>query len=70
MRFYLHRIDLNKSGYDTDGRYFGIGKPLYFYTAGEGKDYLRANDRMDAMKKIRAKYPSATFFRSGYLGRA
>jgi hypothetical protein len=69
-RFYLRRIDINKGGYDSDGIYFGIGKPLYYFTNGLVYDYLRATDRGDAISKVKDMYPGAVFFRGGYQGRS
>lgn len=66
-RFYLTRIPLDRQGYTKQGRYYGVGAPLFSY---ENEDYtisgeLRAKDRADAKKKIREKIrnPRAVFTR-------
>lgn len=74
IRFYLRRVHLNNSGYDSGGAYWGLGGPLYYATSveevamtyGEPRQaeiFLRAFDRNDAKANLRRNYPRATFFR-------
>lgn len=61
----LRRVQLDSGGYDPNGTYFGTGAPLYWTASEDGEiDYvLRASEREDARSKVRAKYPSARFYR-------
>jgi hypothetical protein len=76
-KFVLRKVDLNSGGYDSNGTYFGGGKPLYWYASsnheGTAKDgevievqavdaVLRANNRNDAKAMIREQYPNSRFF--------
>lgn len=64
MKLTLRKVRLNSGGYapEFNYRYFGIGKPLYFYADAvnddtEGDDtFLRADNRDDAKQQIRARY--------------
>lgn len=61
----LRRIDLNNGGYDSEGTYWGVGVPLYWYAS---EDYsiesqIRAHDRDEAKQKIRVRFPNARFYR-------
>lgn len=63
-KFYLHRIRLDAQGYASDGSYFGIGKPLYWYGRdGSRGNYVRASIREDAKAQILQFMPSAKFYR-------
>lgn len=65
-RFYLRRERLNSQGYDSQGLYFGIGKPLFWFEdENRWEDqcgYLRAWNREEAKEQIRAIEPKARFF--------
>lgn len=60
-KIYLRRIRLNQGGYDSNGTYFGIGDPLYWYADEEGEvdAMIRAVDREDARSQVLALYPKA-----------
>ena len=64
-RLTLRRIPLNQGGYDSNGTYFGLGAPLYWYASDDGSidDMLRAGTRESAKKQILARYPAAKFYR-------
>jgi hypothetical protein len=61
----LRRIRLDRGGYDSNGTYFGVGMPLYWYAdeGGSVDDVLRAPDRASAKAEILKKYPKARFYR-------
>lgn len=73
MKFELRKVRINKSGYDSTGRYWGIGAPLYRYQSVETHDnghcwkegYIRAKDRDEAKATIRSNgnLKDATFLR-------
>lgn len=56
----LSRIRINQGGYDDQGRYWGIGQPL-FMAEDEDGNYraLRASSRDDAKRQ----FPNAKFHR-------
>lgn len=64
----LRRIHLDSDGCDSNGTYFGIGAPLYWY-AYSGEDsveidgMVRAASREEAKQKILKDYPKARFYR-------
>lgn len=63
---YLVRCPLNSGGYDSGGAYWGLGEPLYYYSAqpeGLIDGYVRGKTREAAKAKVRAMYPHARFFR-------
>ena len=69
MRFRLVRQRLDNGGYDSVGRYYGIGKPLYEATCesiGPLEEDIwfefRASDRAAAKEYVKAKYPTAVFY--------
>ena len=62
-KFYLTREKLSAGGYDSGGRYFGRGEPLYSFSNSDNSGYVRAASRKAAKAKIRAKCPRATFYR-------
>ena len=55
----LRRVRINSGGYDVNGTYFGIGRPLYWYASDNGlvDAVLRANDRADAREQVLRVYP-------------
>jgi hypothetical protein len=59
MYVYLRKVRINKSGYDSNGRYWGLGSNLYHYYAEQSNEegHVRASDRNEAKEKIRALYP-------------
>lgn len=61
----LQRKPLDSGGYDQNGTYFGIGKPIYWYASDDGTidRVLRAADRIEAKEQILKMYPKATFYR-------
>ena len=65
VKLHLRREYLNQGGYDRNGTYFGIGRPLY-WCADEDLEIdfmLRADTREEAKAKVRERYPNARFFR-------
>lgn len=61
----LHRIRLDRGGYDSGGAYWGCGQRLYFAGTDDGSIdiYFRAPDRETAKMYLRDKYPAARFYR-------
>lgn len=65
MKLYLRRLVLNNGGY-ANGRYFGIGVPVYAYMSDCGtvsENYLRAENREAAKEAIRKSHTNASFYR-------
>lgn len=64
-RLTLRRVRLDQGGYDSNGTYFGLGAPLYWYASDDGSidDMLRAGTRESAKKQILDRYPNARFYR-------
>lgn len=68
-KLYLKRVYLNQGGYDSNGTYFGAGKPLYWYASDDGTDagtidgMIRAETRERAKRGIWYLYPKARFHR-------
>jgi hypothetical protein len=64
-KFRLERVRLDSGGYEPGGTYWGIGAPLYCYTADDGDvcGHLRAESREDAKRQVGEKYPGARFYR-------
>lgn len=64
---YLQKVRLNQGGYDSSGRYWGVGKPLYRTTNDENGDifFLRAETREMAKIIIQTKphWQGARFFK-------
>lgn len=63
---YLVRCPLNSGGYDRGGAYWGLGEPLYYYSANpEGliDGYVRGRTREHAKANVRKMYPHARFFK-------
>lgn len=62
---HLQRVRLDRGGYDSNGTYFGLGPPLYWYASEDGSidDMLRAGTRESAKKQILDRYPNARFYR-------
>jgi hypothetical protein len=58
----LTRVHLDQGGY-ADGRYFGQGAPLYAYDNGDSWGHLRASSRAAAKARLKAKCPTAKFYR-------
>ena len=61
----LQRVRLDSGGYDSNGTYFGMGAPLFWYASDDGEidAVLRASDREAAKREIAALYPKARFYR-------
>lgn len=53
-RMYAQRVRLDRGGYDPDGRYWGVGAPLYYVTdeGGEFYEYVRAPDAKEAKFRV------------------
>jgi hypothetical protein len=64
-RLTLRRVRIDSGGYDSQGTYFGIGGPLYWYAADCGRidGVIWARDREIAKGQIRRFYPKARFWR-------
>ena len=63
MKFILQRVKLDRAGYTSLGRYYGVGMPLYWFSSDHGEGYLRAAGRAEAKRIIRQQYPKAKFYR-------
>lgn len=65
MKFYLNKVRINQGGYDCNGRYFGIGLPLYLFESVDYviSDYIRSPSREHAKNLIKQRCPNAIFFR-------
>lgn len=56
----LRRVRVDRQGYDENGRYWGVGPPLFM--AEDAEDYrlyaetFRATDRETAKDRVRRKY--------------
>jgi hypothetical protein len=59
----LRRVRLDRGGYDENGRYFGVGQPLFIADADTEWEFLRARDRDDAKRKLRISCPGIRFKR-------
>lgn len=59
----MHSVHLDRLGYDRFGTYFGPGRQLYWCSSEDGKVELtfRADNRREAKKYVREKYPMAKF---------
>lgn len=57
VRLYLERVKLDSGGYDSRGRYFGLGLPLYRASddRGDVDVELRATDRAHAKDLVRRR---------------
>lgn len=64
-KLYLRRVRLNNGGYDRNGTYFGVGKPLYWCADADGTvDFVvRVWDREGAKRAALVEYPRARFYR-------
>jgi hypothetical protein len=65
-KLHIRRIRLVDGDYDTNGTYFGGGgNPLYWCASPDNTiDFmLRAVDRGDACRQVRAQYPNAKIVR-------
>lgn len=63
---YLVRCPLDRGGYDRGGAYWGLGDPLYYYSAqpeGLIDGYVRGRTREAAKTAVRSIYCNARFFR-------
>lgn len=63
---YLVRCPLDRGGYDRGGAYWGLGEPLYYYSAqpeGLIDGYVRGRTRAAAKAAVRSIYRNARFFR-------
>lgn len=61
----LRRVPLDRGGYGRDnGRYFGVGAPVYEVDSEtHWGTFLRARDRADAKRQLRADCPGIRFKR-------
>lgn len=59
----LTRVRINRGGYTSDGRYFGVGAPLFAYDNGDSWGHVRASTRAAAKAQIRAQCPKVRFTR-------
>lgn len=61
----LRRVRLCSGGYDSNGTYFGIGQPLYWYAdkGGNVDAVIRASNREAAKAIVIGRYPTAKFYR-------
>jgi hypothetical protein len=63
----VRRVPLNRGGYTSEGRYFGVGEPLFFFSGSDPQTgnfgYARGASRDAVKAKLRAKCPSFKFKR-------
>lgn len=61
----LQRIKVNRSGYSSDGVYYGVGAPVFFAVDDTGYFLItfRARDRADAKRKLVSEFPDMKFYR-------
>lgn len=62
----IERIRINRQGYDSSGRYWGVGAPLFSAYDGDTfgdiyTDTFRAADRDAAKAHVRKRHPNARF---------
>lgn len=65
FKLVLRRVRIDSGGYDPNGTYFGIGRPIYWYANDEGTidGTTRADDRAHARRIVLERYPNARFYR-------
>ena len=61
----IRKVRLDRGGYDSDGRYFGIGAPLFIVSNEKDEEtddikevYIRASDKEAAKKYVKEHNPS------------
>jgi hypothetical protein len=61
--FELHRVHLDKDGYDEGGAYWGLGETLYWAVTetGETERFFRAGNEEAAQAVVLNEWPHATF---------
>ena len=69
FKLHLERVRLDRGGYDSSGRYWGIGEPLYRYydDSGELDGHVRGVTRAAAKERLHRYYPSnvdVSFYRA------
>jgi hypothetical protein len=69
-RVTLRRVRLDAGGYDTTGRYWGRGAPLFRAECEETGDTweTRAQDRDHAVAMFERHFPHGKIIRHGYAG--
>lgn len=62
-KIHLERIKIRRDGYDVNGRYYGVGAPVFDVMSDNGTIHtqVRAGDRDAAKAVVREMYPSARF---------
>ena len=67
LKVSVSRIRLNGGGYDSRGRYWGGGAPLYHVASDyDSINYeLRADCRLSAVAEVARRYPGIGFHRGG-----
>ena len=64
--FCVRRVYLNTQGYDSSGRYWGAGSPLFWAFSDDEhcvEMHMRAFSRDGAIDSVLRKYPNAIFRR-------
>jgi hypothetical protein len=53
LQYAVSRVHINRGGYDTHGRYWGVGAPLYLVESRDfgAYTYVRAPDAKAALSK-------------------
>lgn len=66
-KVYLTRVRLDRGGYDSRGRYFGVGRPLYLAYSDEydWSEYVRADTREQAKEEVRQAARRSSHWPSG-----
>jgi len=64
MKLSLTLVRLDANGYESNGRYWGIGFPLYEYLSDDCSvnGHVRGNDRKHAKELVKSLVPNCTFY--------
>ena len=55
----VRRVPIDRHGYDSTGRYWGVGAKLWCVEAPDRDDHIRAPSWSAAKARVRAAFPSA-----------
>ena len=63
ITYEITRIRLDAGGYTATGAYYGTGAPLFYFQSEceTHSGWMRARNRWDLRRKLRARYPDAKF---------
>lgn len=63
MKWHLVKVAINSQGYDSRGRQWGVGVPLYHAWCDEGGTYLEGYVRAANREQAKKAFPGYTFYR-------